>query len=80
MTNDEFTGRLAAALHRPAIFPVPAFALKLAFGEMSEMLLASQRVLPTVAKSAGFRFQYPELHAALDNHPGRPPNLRDNRE
>jgi uncharacterized protein (TIGR01777 family) len=65
VTNQEFTDRLATALHRPAIFPVPAFALKLALGEMSEVLLASQRVLPTVAKSAGFRFQYPDLHAAL---------------
>ena len=61
VTNEEFTARLALALHRPAILPVPAFALKLALGEMSEMVLASQRVLPTVAKSAGFRFQYPEF-------------------
>lgn len=67
VTNQEFTDRLAATLHRPAFFPVPAFALKLALGEMSEMVLASQRVLPTVAKSAGFRFQYPDLQAALDN-------------
>jgi uncharacterized protein len=67
VTNDEFTNRLAIALHRPAILPVPAFALRLVLGEMSEMLLASQRVLPTVAKSAGFRFQFPDLHSALDN-------------
>jgi uncharacterized protein len=67
VTNDEFTNRLAIALHRPAILPVPAFALRLVLGEMSEMLLASQRVLPTVAKSAGFRFQYPDLHSALEN-------------
>jgi hypothetical protein len=67
VTNDEFTRRLAAALHRPAIFPVPAFALKLAFGEMSEVLLDSQRVLPTAAQAAGFHFQYPELAAALEN-------------
>jgi uncharacterized protein len=67
VTNEEFTGRLALELHRPAILPVPVFALKLAFGEMSDMVLASQRVLPTVAKSAGFRFQYPDLHAALAN-------------
>jgi uncharacterized protein (TIGR01777 family) len=67
VTNEEFTGRLALELHRPAILPVPGFALKLAFGEMSDMVLASQRVLPTVAKSAGFRFQYPDLHAALAN-------------
>ena len=67
VTNEEFTDRLALALHRPAIFPVPAFALKLTLGEMSEVLLTSQRVLPTVAKSAGFRFQYPELQPALEN-------------
>jgi uncharacterized protein len=67
VTNDEFTRRLASALHRPAIFPVPAFALKLAFGEMSEVLLDSQRVLPTAAQAAGFRFQYADLSAALDN-------------
>ncbi len=67
VTNEEFTDRLAMALHRPAILPVPAFALKLAFGEMSEVLLASQRVLPMVAKSAGFPFQYPDLTPALEN-------------
>jgi uncharacterized protein (TIGR01777 family) len=67
VTNEEFTHRLGIALHRPAILPVPVFALKLALGEMSEMVLASQRVLPTVAKSAGFRFQFPELRAALEN-------------
>lgn len=67
VTNQEFTDRLATALHRPGFFVVPAFALRLALGEMSEMVLASQRVLPTVAKSAGFRFQYPDLRAALDN-------------
>jgi len=67
VTNQEFTDRLAAVLHRPAIFPVPGFALKLLFGEMSEVLLASQRVLPTVAKSAGFSFRYPDLPTALGN-------------
>jgi uncharacterized protein (TIGR01777 family) len=67
VTNDEFTRRLAAALHRPAIFPVPTFALKLLFGEMSEVLLDSQRVLPAAAQAAGFRFRYPELSAALAN-------------
>jgi hypothetical protein len=71
VTNDEFTRRLAAALHRPAIFPVPAFALKLVFGEMSEVLLDSQRVLPTAAQAAGFRFQYPELSASLQDILGR---------
>jgi len=67
VTNDEFTSRLATALHRPAILPAPAFALKLVLGEMAEMLLASQRVLPSAAKAAGFPFQYPDLNAALEN-------------
>jgi hypothetical protein len=59
--NAEFTRALAAAVHRPAIFPVPAFALRLLFGEMSQILLASQRALPQAAGRAGFRFRYPEL-------------------
>ena len=65
VTNAEFTQELAAALHRPAIFPVPRFALKLLFGEMAEVLLGSQRVIPQAAQSAGFQFQYPELRPAL---------------
>lgn len=67
VTNDEFTSRLAIELHRPAILPVPAFGLKLVLGEMAEMLLASQRVLPAVAKSSGFSFQFPDLTSALEN-------------
>ena len=65
ITNADFTQALAKALHRPAIFPVPAFALKLLFGEMSEILLASQRVLPAAPEAAGFRCRFPELGAAL---------------
>jgi uncharacterized protein (TIGR01777 family) len=63
--NVEFTEELAAALHRPAIFPVPRFALKLLFGEMAEVILGSQRVIPQAAQSAGFQFEYPELRPAL---------------
>ena len=63
--NAEFTRSLAAAVHRPAIFPVPGFALKLLFGEMAEVLLGSQRVLPTAAQAAGFEFAYPTLGGAL---------------
>ncbi|HWY47180.1 MAG TPA: TIGR01777 family oxidoreductase [Bryobacteraceae bacterium] len=63
--NAEFTEQLANALHRPAIFPVPKFALKILFGEMAEVILGSQRVLPKAAQSAGFQFQYPELRPAL---------------
>lgn len=65
VTNTEFTAALSAALHRPAMFPVPQFAVKLLFGEMASVILASQRVIPKAAQSAGFRFQYPELKPAL---------------
>lgn len=63
--NSEFTEVLARVLHRPAIFPVPAFVLRLAFGEMSEILLAGQRVLPKAAEAAGYRFQFTSLQPAL---------------
>ena len=65
VTNADFTRELAAAVHRPAIFPVPRFALNLLFGEMAEVILGSQRVLPKATQSAGFQFQYPELRPAL---------------
>lgn len=67
VTNKEFTKTLAAAVHRPAFLSVPAFALKLSFGQMSEVLLASQRVIPKVAESAGYQFQYRDLGEALRN-------------
>ncbi len=67
VTNAEFTRVLAAALHRPAIFPVPQLAVKVLYGEMSQILFFSQRVLPRAAEAAGFRFQYPELAGALAN-------------
>jgi uncharacterized protein len=63
--NTEFTRTLAAALHRPAIFPVPAFALKLLFGEMSQVLLDSQRVVPKAVEEAGYRFRFPQLAGAF---------------
>jgi hypothetical protein len=66
--NREFTRALGTALHRPAVLPAPAFALKLLFGEMAgEMLLGGQRVLPVRAASEGFTFQYPTLGAALQH-------------
>lgn len=63
--NAEFVAALGRALHRPALLPVPAFALRLMFGEMSDLLLGSQRVLPTRALAQGFRFRNGELAAAL---------------
>jgi len=65
VTNAEFTHDLARALHRPAIVPVPEFALKLLFGEMSRVILGSQRVTPEAALRAGFKFHFPELGPAL---------------
>lgn len=64
--NEELTRVLAKVLHRPAIFPVPEAALKLAFGEMAEeTILASTRVKPAVLLERGFGFKYPTLEAAL---------------
>jgi hypothetical protein len=63
--NAEFTRALAAALHRPAVFPIPAFLLKLLFGEMAQVLLASQRAMPDAITRAGFTFDYPEVFGAL---------------
>jgi NAD dependent epimerase/dehydratase family enzyme len=67
--NTEFTKVLAAVLRRPAIFPVPEFALRLAFGKQAaeEMLLASQRVEPGKLGSSGYKFRFRELRAALEN-------------
>jgi hypothetical protein len=64
-TNADFTRELARALRRPAIFPVPSLALRLLFGEMSEVLLSSQRAVPQAAEAAGFRFHFPGLGGAL---------------
>ena len=65
VTNREFTQALAEAVHRPAIMPVPAFALRLALGEMAEIVLASQRAIPDAAQRAGFVFEHPDIFAAL---------------
>jgi uncharacterized protein len=65
VTNRDFTRELARTLRRPAILPVPAFGLKLLFGEMAQILLESQRVAPRAAESAGFRFRFPQLAGAL---------------
>lgn len=65
-TNREFTKVLGKVLRRPTIFPLPAFAARLALGKMADgLLLASARVLPKRLEETGFRFAYPELEAAL---------------
>jgi NAD dependent epimerase/dehydratase family enzyme len=66
VTNAEFTTTLGHALSRPTIFPMPAFAARLAFGEMADaLLLASTRVVPQALGTAGYRFQFAELEPAL---------------
>jgi len=65
--NDEFTKTLGRTLGRPALIPAPAPALRIALGEMSAVLLASQRVHPTRAVAAGFEFRFPTLEATLTN-------------
>ncbi|MFZ2228255.1 MAG: TIGR01777 family oxidoreductase [Candidatus Nanopelagicaceae bacterium] len=66
VTNQEFTAALARALHRPAVFPVPSIALKIAFGGFSSEMLGSKKVIPEVLTEAGFVFDYPHIGAALD--------------
>ena len=64
--NAEFTKVLAGVMHRPALFTAPAFALRLALGEMADaLLLSSQRVVPKHLESVGFAFRHPNLPAAL---------------
>lgn len=65
VTNAEFTETLGRVLSRPTLLPVPPFALRLAFGEMGATVLGSLRVLPTRLEAAGYRFELPELDAAL---------------
>lgn len=65
VTMREFAQTLGKVLHRPSVFAVPAPLLKLAFGEASQPLLGSQRVMPRRATELGFRFQYAELLGAL---------------
>jgi uncharacterized protein (TIGR01777 family) len=65
VTMKEFARALGRALHRPAAAPVPAFVLKIALGEMSEMLLTGQNVVPRKLQDAGFSFRYPDLDGAL---------------
>ncbi len=65
--NAEFTAALGKVLHRPAILPVPEFALKLLFGEMASVILGSQRILPDATIRSGFSFRFPNLIPALQD-------------
>ncbi len=69
VTNEEFTKTLGHVLSRPTALAMPAFAVRLAFGEMAdEMLLTSQRVIPKRLNEARYEFEYPELEGALRKH------------
>lgn len=65
VTNQEFTSALARALHRPALFPAPAIALKIALGGFSSEILGSKKVIPNVLSEAGFEWDYPHISSAL---------------
>jgi hypothetical protein len=72
VSNAEFTRTLARVLSRPAIAPMPAFAARLAFGELADaLLLTSQRVMPTRLQATDYRFRHPELEGALRHLLGR---------
>jgi len=65
LTNAQFGKALGKALHRPAIMPTPSFAMKLAFGEMSLVLLEGQQTVPQRLQELGFTFEFPKAEGAL---------------
>ncbi len=67
INNSQFTKALSKALRRPALLPVPETALKLMFGEMSQMLLESPKVKPELLEKTGFQFQFADIESALYN-------------
>ncbi len=64
--NNEFSKTLATVLNRPAFFRVPAFMLRLAAGELGDLVLNSQRAVPSRLASSGYSFKYPQLAQALE--------------
>jgi len=78
VTNRSFTQTLGRALSRPILFPMPAFAARLALGEMADaLLLAGARVLPARLLESGFVFRYPDLEGALRHLLGKATSNRD---
>jgi len=65
VTNQEFTSALARAMKRPALFPAPAIALKIALGGFSSEVLGSKKVMPNALTEAGFQWDYPHISTAL---------------
>ena len=67
VTNRQFAQAIGKVLHRPAFFVVPGFVLRLAFGEMSTVILDGQRVLANRLADLGFHFRFPDVEMALKN-------------
>ncbi|HZV24949.1 MAG TPA: DUF1731 domain-containing protein, partial [Acidothermaceae bacterium] len=65
VTNREYTKAIAAAVHRPALFPAPSLALKAVLGEFAGNVVGGQRVLPKRLIDAGFEFGYSDIEPAL---------------
>jgi NAD dependent epimerase/dehydratase family enzyme len=65
VTNGEFSKALGRALHRPAFAPVPALAIKLLYGDMSQIVLEGVRMVPGRADELGYTFAHPDLDEAL---------------
>ena len=67
MTNAAFSKALGRALHRPAVAPVPALAIRLLYGDMAEIVTEGQRAVPSRALEHGFTFAHPDLDEALSD-------------
>ena len=67
MTNRDFGKALGRALHRPAFMPTPRFALRLALGEVADVVATGARVLPKKTLELGYTYKFPQLDAALAN-------------
>ena len=80
ITNAGFTRELARALHRPAFLAAPEFVLRLAMGEMADLLLVSERVIPKAAEASGYNFQFRTLASALQDLFGKKPGKGLKRE
>jgi uncharacterized protein (TIGR01777 family) len=65
-SNNDFTKALASALHRPALFPMPELVLKVLFGEMSDLLIYGQKVVPEQLEKLNFNFKFKNLDDALN--------------
>ena len=74
LRNKAFSKCLAAALHRPCIFPIPGFALRLRFGEVADVIVGGQRVLPARLEQLGYEFRHPDVRRRpwpICSHDGR---------